>query len=487
MLPNPRAAVPASTVFWACVLAGTAAFTLDLSSPLGVAAGIPYAVVVLTSSFARRRDLILGTALVASVLIMVGYALSSPGAEAWVVLLNRGMALAVLWTMAALLIARIGAEAACHQLEGKFQTIVRGAPDGIVIINTEGEIVLVNTRATKLFGYREEDLLGRPIEILVPPRSRAAHCPHRTHFIENPQHRSMRDTGDLVGWRKDGTEFPVEISLDAVTTPEGLMVISTIRDLTARRHLEAQLLQAQKMDALGTLAGGVAHDFNNLLQVILGYADAARWELSSGSVSEARHCLDEVLKASGRAKELVHQILAFSRRSDTTQEPVDVVEMVGETMVLVQASLSPSIELRTHAEVEACSVTGDRGQLHQVVLNLATNAADAIGEDGGVLEVSVDIVVLGAEQTSRLNASAPGSFVRVQVRDNGQGMDEATMARMYEPFFTTKERGRGTGLGLAVVHGTVYGHGGGIDVQSEVGVGTTVSVYLPVVGDHVPA
>jgi len=252
---------------------------------------------------------------------------------------------------------------------------------------------------------------------------------------------------------------------------------------TDRRQLEIQLFQAQKMETLGTLSGGIAHDFNNLLTGIIGYH-----ELAADSVPEdhpARACLAEARNASLRARELVEQILTFSRQSAETEHgAVDLGLVVEEARRFLRATLPANISIETDIDPNCSHVLADATQIHQVILNLGSNAAHAMRAHGGVLKLSVHPRDIGPDQGARLGGVTPGRYVRLSMSDTGHGMDEVTVRRIFEPFFTTKNTREGTGLGLAVVHGIVRAHRGVIDLESKVGVGTTFHVYLPMSPDE---
>jgi PAS domain S-box-containing protein len=256
-------------------------------------------------------------------------------------------------------------------------------------------------------------------------------------------------------------------------------------DVTARTRaeetaveLEAQLRQAQKMEMVGTLAGGIAHDFNNILSPILGYSDLALAELPEGH--PARDDVEQVMKAARRARDLVKQILIFSRRSDHVKHPVQLHLVVNEALKLIRSMFPSNIEISQHVENEGDTIMADTGQMHQVMMNLAMNAAHAMREKGGVLRVELMRREIDEATAKSVEGLRPGPHVVLSVIDEGEGMDEATRGRVFEPFFTTKRPGEGTGLGLSVVHGIVHSHGGGIEVKSRPKVGSTFRAYFPV-------
>jgi len=237
-------------------------------------------------------------------------------------------------------------------------------------------------------------------------------------------------------------------------------------------------VQGQKMEALGTLAGGIAHEFNNYLAAIQGYAELAQCNLEQDT--ETRKYLDEVLATNALAKELVDKILKFGRKADPGFENIDIAEVIGESLELLRAALPANVELKSEIDPYAGIVRAAGNQLHQVLLNLAANSADAMRKGGGTLRITVDRLQVDASQAAKLKLGAAGPFARIVVRDSGPGMDEETLQRMYDPFFTTKDVGAGTGLGLSIVHGILAAHNAGVLVSSKIGSGTTFEIFLPI-------
>jgi signal transduction histidine kinase/ActR/RegA family two-component response regulator len=249
------------------------------------------------------------------------------------------------------------------------------------------------------------------------------------------------------------------------------------REITTRKLLEGKLQQAQKMEAIGILAGGIAHDFNNILGVMIGYTELIASEWAATHPSQAH--LQEILTAGKRAKALVQQILTFSRRNDQKRQPLHLHQLVNETLKLLRASLPSTIHFETHIHLQSGTILADPTQMHQVLMNLCTNAEHAMRQCGGTLEVALEAMDVDDRFAAQHASLKPGPHICLTVRDTGHGMTPDVCARIFDPFFTTKKEGDGTGMGLAVVHGIVTSHGGAITVTSAPGQGSLFTVYLP--------
>jgi two-component system cell cycle sensor histidine kinase/response regulator CckA len=369
------------------------------------------------------------------------------------------------------------------QKSGKLVTaLLESASQAIVSIDRSGRIVLANRRAEEIFGYSGEELLGAHIELLLPEAKRAAHSHDRDGFFDRPRTRPMGIGMDLSGRRKDGSEVPVEVSLSYVELEEGVFAIAFVSDISGRKRLEEQLLHAQKMEAVGRLAGGVAHDFNNMLTVITGYNRMILDELSP--MDPLRAYAEEVLKAADRAGALTNQLLAFSRRQIMQPRVFNVNAALMQTEKMLQRLIGEDIELILDLGVNVGNIKADPGHVEQAIVNLAVNARDAMPM-GGHLRIETSDVVLDEIYARTHMGVKPGEFTMIAVSDDGHGMDADTRRHIFEPFFTTKEKGKGTGLGLATVYGIIKQAGGDIWVYSEPGQGSTFKLYFPRVSEPV--
>ena len=363
-----------------------------------------------------------------------------------------------------------------HRSEKLAAALLESASQAIVGVDAGGRLVLVNPRAEEMFGYSREEMLGSAIELLLPESRRATHNKDREEYFSRPRTRPMGIGLDLAGRRKDGSEFPVEVSLSFVETDEGAFAIAFVSDISQRKRLEEQLMHAQKMEAVGRLAGGVAHDFNNMLTVISGYNRMILDDLST--LDPLRGFAEEILKAADRAAALTNQLLSFSRRQIVQPRVVNVNSVIGLTEKMLHRLIGEDIDLKLILAQDAGNIFVDPGQVEQAIVNLAVNSRDAMPQ-GGRLTIETSNVSLDENYARTHMGVQPGEFVMVAVSDSGTGMDLETRRRIFEPFFTTKAKGKGTGLGLATVYGTVKQAGGDIWVYSEPGRGTTFKLYFP--------
>jgi PAS domain S-box-containing protein len=382
-------------------------------------------------------------------------------------------------------------EQALAESEEKLRGLLESAPDAMVIVNEQGDIVLINAETERAFGYSRNELIGRPVETLIPPHLAGRHARHRSGFLSDPYARPMGVGLELFGRCKDGSEFPVEISLSPRQTADGLLITSAIRDITDRKQAEAALArereereqaegilrQAQKMDVLGQLTGGIAHDFNNMLGVIVGNLEILERRLQT----EDPKILDPIRAASHAAERsaaLTHGLLAFSRRQALEPKPIDANRLVSGMSGLLGRILGEGIEIETVLAAGLWTVEADINQLENALMNLAVNARDAMPA-GGKLTVETANTYLDDAYSKTHAEVTPGQYVMIAVTDTGVGMSEETIEKAFDPFFTTKEPGHGTGLGLSQVYGFIKQSAGHIKIYTELGQGTTVKLYLP--------
>jgi PAS domain S-box-containing protein len=341
------------------------------------------------------------------------------------------------------------------------------------LVDESARLEYVNDAACRALGYERGELLGRTVADIDPDFPLARWPAHWTELKTN---RALRfETRHRA---KDGHTFPVELSTNYFEYAGQGYNLALAHDVTERRRLEEQLRQVQKMEAIGTLAGGVAHDFNNVLTGIVGYGHVLEEELPPDS--PLREPVEQILEAAARATQLTRGLLAFSRRQVIHSKPIDLNEVVRSVEKLLRRVIGEDVEVSTALAEHPVVVMGDAGQLEQVLMNLATNARDAMPE-GGVLSIATEIVEVDEGYVEAHGGGRAGRHARLSVSDDGVGMDEATRRKAFEPFFTSKAPGKGTGLGLAIVYGIVKQHGGSVDLYSEPGQGTTVKILLPVV------
>jgi two-component system, cell cycle sensor histidine kinase and response regulator CckA len=358
----------------------------------------------------------------------------------------------------------------------RLAAVVESSHDAIVSLTHQGIILTWNQGAERIFGYSAEEATGRSILFLSPP-DRAVEGPT---ILERVARADTVEHFETTRVKKDGTQIHVALTLSPIKDLNGRVVgvSSVARDVTESKHLEGMFRQAQKMEAVGQLAGGVAHDFNNLLGVILGYTGLMLDRMSPNDPQ--RKDIEQIQKAGDRAALLTRQLLAFSRKQVLQPKVLDLNAVVASAEKLLQRLIGENIELRAVLKAELCRVKADPGQIEQIIMNLAVNARDAMPA-GGRLTIETSDVEFDEEYATQHPSTLPGPHVMLAVTDTGCGMDAKTKAHMFEPFFTTKEFGKGTGLGLSTVYGIVKQSGGSIWVYSEPGIGTSFKIYLPCV------
>ena len=382
------------------------------------------------------------------------------------------------------------AEEALRLSQRRLAGILDIAQDAIISVDDTLTIRLFNKGAERIFGFAAYETIGRRLDLLLPDSQSLVEAIERRSPALSAAPAERQEVGAR---RRDGSEFPAELSASKFQLGEEAVFTLILRDVSDRRRAEleranllGQFHQAQKMEAIGRLAGGIAHDFNNVLAAILGYADLALYDIPADTPAAAN--VQQVLKAGRRGKTLVRQILAFSRREERVERSIPLDHVLHEALDLLAATLPKTIEVERRSLASSAVIRGDEAQMHQLIMNLCVNAAQAIGQEAGSIVIELEEVELGSGAEAGIRATGarlvagklgPGGYVRLAVTDTGIGMSEETVSHIFEPFFTTKPKGEGTGLGLAAVHGIVIGRSGAIAVRTAPGRGTRFEIYLP--------
>ena len=363
--------------------------------------------------------------------------------------------------------------------EYKYRSLLDAAPDAVILVDDQGKIEMVNREACAKFFYSREELLGQSIEILVPERIQS-HSSYRRNYITNPVKIDPMKNKRLHARRKDGAEFPVDVSLSPIETNEGIKIIVDVRDITEQEQLYAQLQQAQKMEAIGHLTGGIAHDFNNMLASILGFTQLAMEVGSECNSEKLDEYLQEVNLAGERARDLIAQMLSYSRRNGERQYlEIDLGVLVKEVVGMLRPMLPSSIEINYELEADIPLVRADPVKVHQVLMNLCINARDAL-QGHGKIDVQLRLTNFDHSTCSSCHKPIAGKFIEIRVADNGTGIGQEHINKIFDPFYTTKEVGKGTGMGLSVVHGIMHDHHGHILLESRLKEGTIFHLLFPI-------
>ena len=356
-----------------------------------------------------------------------------------------------------------------------FKSAVEQASEMVAVTSSDGIIEYVNPAFEKITGYSKQELIGNNPRILKSGRQDEQFYQELWQTITSgdPWH------GFFVNRRKDGNLYREEAFIKPIMDDDGVIqyFVTVKRDITQENRLQRQLIQSQKMEAIGTLAGGIAHDFNNILSAILGFAELALFELTEGSRSYDD--VSEIVTAGNRAKDLVRQILTFSRKTEQEFKPINIVPLISEALKFLRATLPSTIEIQKQIDAVRVEVLCNSTMVQQILMNLCTNAAHAMKDTGGILTVSLSEVEIQEGDISNLPDLPPGPYVHLTISDTGPGIETGILGRIFDPYFTTKEKGEGTGLGLSVVHGIAQSLKGAVEVESDPGKGTEFNVYLP--------
>jgi len=356
----------------------------------------------------------------------------------------------------------------------RYQDLVENINDVIYAVSTEGIVTYVSPAVEPQMGYRPSEIVGKNFTEFVYPDDLPFVMEQfqriLTGKVEPSQYRLVTKTGEIL-WIRSSSRPAYKG--DAIVGFRGSFV-----DITHSKQMEQQLRQSQKMEAIGTLTGGIAHDFNNILGIIVGNAELAMDDVPEWN--PAHFNLEEIKTASLRAKDVVRQLLSFARKADQERKPIKINSIITDSLKLLRSSIPASIEIRRNIQRESETILGDPTQINQIMINLCTNAAHAMAKEGGVLEIGLHSVALD-EAIAKLHDLPRGRYIKLAVSDTGFGITPEIIDRIFDPYFTTKEVGEGSGLGLAVVHGIIMSHDGAISVESELGQGTTINIFLPVI------
>jgi PAS domain S-box-containing protein len=370
--------------------------------------------------------------------------------------------------------------------EDRLRMTVDTALDCIIGMNTQGDIIEFNPAAEETFGHRKFDVLGTNLaELIIPPQFRAAHANGMQHYLATGKGAYLGQRVEVMAMRADSSEFPAELSVDVAQGPDGAIFIAYLRDITERQRsedervrLESQLRQAQKMEAIGQLTGGVAHDFNNILTSTMGYLTMAQEQAGQYTDDKLDRYLDRAEQSGQRAKRLIQQMLTFSRGQRGEPRSLQLAPNITDAVRLMRSSLPSSVEIDTAFDDGVPCVLIDPLHVEQVLMNLCINARDAM-QGKGRLTITLQARHCGGCTCTSCHQAVDGDFVELAVSDDGPGIAPDVIERMFEPFFSTKEAGSGSGMGLAMVHGIVHEYGGHIQVESKPGGGARLRVWFP--------
>jgi PAS domain S-box-containing protein len=373
---------------------------------------------------------------------------------------------------------------ALRESAARLKAVVETAVDGVILIDARGRVLMFNPACEKLFKFHAHEVIGQNVKMLMPAPYRAEHDGYLKNFRQTRVPKIIGVGREVTGQRKDGSTFPMDLSVgEAIQDGESIFV-GIIHDLTGRKKTEEQLVQAQKMETVGQLSGGIAHDFNNLLTVIVGNSEFLSDQLKARP--DLRQLADDICEAGERGAELTQQLLAFSRRQMLSPVEIDCNDLLDSMYKLLRRTMREDIEIRVDLDPDIPMAFADPAQLESAIVNLALNSQDAMAT-GGRFTITTASSSLDADYQALHPEVRPGDYVLIAVTDTGEGMPKGVLDRVFEPFFTTKEVGKGSGLGLSMVYGFAKQSNGHVSIYSEPGLGTTVRMYLPAHANRVPA
>jgi PAS domain S-box-containing protein len=371
---------------------------------------------------------------------------------------------------------RVRSQRAIGELVSRLRAVVDTAVDGVILIDANGSVLMFNPACERLFGYEAAEVIGQNVKLLMPPPFHDHHDTFLANYNRTGERKIIGIGREVVGRRKDGSTFPMDLSVGEAKQERASIFVGIIHDLTERKRTEEQLVQAQKMETVGQLSGGIAHDFNNLLTVIIGNAEALGESLKARP--DLKQLCDGILTAGDRGAELTQRLLAFSRRQTLQPVVFNCNRLIEEMKQLLKRALRENIDTRTSLDPEILFAFADPAQLESAILNLALNAQDAMPTGGSLMiataNASLDQLYLDAHPEVKA-----GPYIMISITDTGTGMPPEVRERAFEPFFTTKDVGKGSGLGLSMVYGFAKQSNGHVAIYTELGLGTTVRIYLP--------